>query len=308
MYIAFALMCLIFGTTFMAIKIGVDAGIAPFFFAGTRFLAAGIIVGLSMYFKGVSLRLTKAEVGDTIFVGATMTTALFAAYYWGEQYVASGLAALLSATCPVMIAVIQQVRDGHKMGDWQRIGLMLGLAGVALAIGPSMIPEDNLLTSGAIGIMLVGQLCCAIGAVRAQKALQRSANIFVFNAYQMFFGGIGLVLLSLFMETNQTVLVNQTILFAWLYLTIFGSIVGHGIFYWLVKKSGPVFSATWTYVSPIIAQGVGYLWLDERITLLSFMGLILVLMGVLLQSPQLAKQLWRQVLCFLTEKSKVFHT
>lgn len=291
MYIAYIVMCLIFGTTFLAIKVGVDAGIPPFFFGGTRFLAAGLAVGLVLYVKRQTVRLPSAQLKDALYVGLMMTTALFAALYWGEQYISSGLAALFAAATPALIALIQWYRKENKLAGMQKAGLGIGFAGVALAIFPSVMVEDNPWAIWAVLAILAGQLCSAAGAVRSKQALQQTTNVFLFNAYQMVFGGIGLLLLSLFFESLGSARLTQTAVWSWLHLTVLGSMVGHGIFYWLVKKSGPVFSSTWTYVSPIIAQGVGYWWLGEQVTVLSAVGLLLVLAGVQMQNTALTERI-----------------
>lgn len=291
MYIAYMVMCLVFGTTFLAIKVGVEAGIPPFYFGGTRFLAAGMAVGLFMYFRGQPIRLPRKQVVDALYVGLMMTTALFAALYWGEQYISSGLAALFAATSPALIALIQWFKKENKLGSLQKAGLGIGFAGVGLAIFPSVMVADNPWAAWAIAAILVGQLFSAVGAVRSKQALQQTANVFLFNAYQMAFGGMGLFILSLLFESAQNEHITKTAVLAWLHLTFLGSVVGHGIFYWLVKKSGPVFSSTWTYVSPIIAQGVGYWWLGEQITVLSAVGLLLVLAGVQLQNAKMTDML-----------------
>lgn len=291
MYLAYGVMCLIFGTTFLAIKVGVDAGIPPFFFGGTRFLAAGIAVGLFMYCRKKPIRLPRTQVIDALYVGVMMTTALFAALYWGEQYISSGLAALFAAATPALIALIQWYKKENELAVVQKAGLVIGFTGVALAIFPSVVVADNAWAVWAIIAILAGELCAAMGAVRSKQALQKTSDVFLFNAYQMVFGGVGLLLLSLIFESPGAVQLNETVIYAWLHLTVLGSMVGHGIYYWLVKKSGPVFSSTWTYVSPIIAQGVGYWWLNEPITVLSALGLLLVLTGVQLQNTSIAHRL-----------------
>ncbi len=291
MYLAYGVMCLIFGTTFLAIKVGVDAGIPPFFFGGTRFLAAGIAVGLFMYCRKKPVRLPRTQVIDALYVGVMMTTALFAALYWGEQYISSGLAALFAAATPALIALIQWYKKENELAAVQKAGLVIGFTGVALAIFPSVVVADNAWAVWAIIAILAGELCAAMGAVRSKQALQKTSDVFLFNAYQMVFGGVGLLLLSLIFESPGAVQINETVMYAWLHLTVLGSMVGHGIYYWLVKKSGPVFSSTWTYVSPIIAQGVGYWWLNEPITVLSALGLLLVLTGVQLQNTQIVHRL-----------------
>lgn len=291
MYLAYGVMCLIFGTTFLAIKVGVDAGVSPFFFGGTRFLAAGIAVGLFMYCRKKPVRLPWPQVADALYVGVMMTTALFAALYWGEQYISSGLAALFAAATPALIALIQWYKKENELAAVQKVGLVIGFTGVSLAIFPSVVVADNAWTVWAIIAILAGQLCSAAGAVRSKQALQKTPDVFLFNAYQMVFGGVGLLLLSLVFESPSTVQLNEMAVYAWLHLTVLGSMVGHGIYYWLVKKRGPVFSSTWTYVSPIIAQGVGYWWLNEPITILSALGLLLVLAGVQLQNTEMVHRL-----------------
>lgn len=281
MYFAYGLVCLIFGTTFLAIKLGIAAGIPPFIFAGTRFLAAGLLVILFLRLTGQKASLTREELRDAAFLGAT-TAVFFAALYWGEQYISSGLAALLSATTPMMVGMVQWSQGAGTLPGGRLAGLCLGLLGVGVSVFHSLNGGWGGRAVAAVLFILLAEVAYSYGTVRSKKAMISGANPYLFNAYQMIFGSAGLIILSALTEPWQAIDFNTGILGAWLYLTILGSVVGHGTYYWLVKATNPMFPSTWTYISPIIAQFVGYLWLGEAISVFSFLGLAMVLAGVFL--------------------------
>ncbi len=282
MYLAYSMVCLIFGTTFLAIKVGIDAGVQPFIFAGTRFLTAGLLVILFLRITGKKVTLTREELRDAAFVGGTMTAVFFAALYWGEQYISSGLAALLSATAPMMVGMVQWKQGSGKLPGGKLAGLCLGLCGVGVAVFQSLNGGWGSKSMAAVLFILLAEVAYSFGTVRSKKAMASGANPYLFNAYQMIFGSAGLIILSALAEPWRGMHLNTDIAGAWLYLTILGSIVGHGTYYWLVRATNPMFPSTWTYISPIIAQFVGYLWLGEAVSVFSFVGLVLVLSGVFL--------------------------
>lgn len=287
MYFAYALMCIIFGTTFLAIKIGVNAGIPPFIFAGTRFLAAGLLVIGFFYLTGKNIKLSRSETKDAFYVGVTMTTALFAAIYWGEMYITSGLAALLAATAPMIVGLVQWKQGSGTLSLNKIAGFILGMGGVAVAVFPTMGSDGSIYAFIAVAVILLAQVCYSFGAVRSKAALSSVASPYLFNAYQMLFGSFFLILLSALVEPWRSLDLNNSVVWSWVYLTVLGSMVGHGIFYWLVRATNPMFPATWTYVSPIIAQFVGYLWLSEAMSVYSLLGLVLVISGLVLINKNL---------------------
>jgi len=138
MYFIYGLMCLIFGTTFLAIKIGVAAAAPPFLFAGTRFLTAGIVMLFALKLSGESIGMTSIQRRDAVFVGMTMTAILFGCLYWGEQYISSSVAALLSATAPLMIVMIDWVKGNKASVTTKAAGLVLAFGGVSVAVFPAL--------------------------------------------------------------------------------------------------------------------------------------------------------------------------
>ncbi|PKR84688.1 DMT family transporter [Heyndrickxia camelliae] len=281
----YILMCLIFGTTFLSIKVGVDAGAPPFFSAGIRFLMAGSILFLWMVSRGkakFSLLLRK----EMLLTGTGLTFATFAALYWSEQYLSSGIAAVLSATGPLMVLLLQSCINRQKLSVSSLVGCLTGFSGVVLLLLPGILGTSfsKLWIIGCIAILL-SELFYSAGAVYSSRVIQRFQGIspIALNAAQMMYGGAMLLFLSLFTEKvhMKSILTTSAIL-SLLYLIIAGSMVAHTIFYWLVAKTNPVFPATWLYISPLIALCLGAVLYHEPITLLSVIGGIIIIIGTIM--------------------------
>ncbi|MEC2721828.1 EamA family transporter, partial [Bacillus cereus] len=280
----YILVCIIFGTTFLTIKIGIEAGAPPLFSAGIRFFLAGII--LMIIFK-----LKRKEIMPHIFskrimyAGFCLTFMTFASLYWSEQYISSGLAAVLSATGPMMILLIQAKRDREKLQMEQLVALVIALAGVIFVSLPGMHQQVSFIWSIACIVLVIGELFYGIGSIRSKEILSDLSNVspFLINGIQMFYGGILLLIASIIVEQpNVTVLTSWSVQWPILYLIFIGSIGGHGLYYWLLSKTNPVFPSTWLYVSPLIAIIVGYIILGEPLNPTMGMGACLILIGVFL--------------------------
>ncbi|OTW87255.1 EamA family transporter [Bacillus cereus] len=280
----YILVCIIFGTTFLTIKIGIEAGAPPLFSAGIRFFLAGII--LMIIFK-----LKRKEIMPHIFskrimyAGFCLTFMTFASLYWSEQYISSGLAAVLSATGPMMILLIQAKRNREKLQKEQLVALVIALAGVIFVSLPGMHQQVSFIWSIACIVLVIGELFYGIGSIRSKEILSDLSNVspFLINGIQMFYGGILLLIASIIVEQpNVTVLTSWSVQWPILYLIFIGSIGGHGLYYWLLSKTNPVFPSTWLYVSLLIAIIVGYIILGEPLNPTMGMGACLILIGVFL--------------------------
>ncbi|MED2789801.1 EamA family transporter [Bacillus thuringiensis] len=280
----YILVCIIFGTTFLTIKIGIEAGAPPLFSAGIRFFLAGII--LMIIFK-----LKRKEIMPHIFskrimyAGFCLTFMTFASLYWSEQYISSGLAAVLSATGPMMILLIQAKRNREKLQKEQLVALVIALIGVIFVSLPGMHQQVSFIWSIACIVLVIGELFYGIGSIRSKEILSDLSNVspFLINGIQMFYGGILLLIASIIVEQpNVTVLTSWSVQWPILYLIFIGSIGGHGLYYWLLSKTNPVFPSTWLYVSPLIAIIVGYIILGEPLNPTMGMGACFILIGVFL--------------------------
>ncbi|MED1282925.1 DMT family transporter [Bacillus mycoides] len=280
----YILVCIIFGTTFLTIKIGIEAGAPPLFSAGIRFFLAGLI--LITIFKLKKKRVMPYLLSKRIMgAGFCLTFMTFATLYWAEQHISSGLAAVLSATAPMMILLLQSKKNKTKLQREQFLALFIALTGVLFISLPGMHQELTFIWSIACLVIIVGQLFYGIGSIYSKEILSNSPDVspFLINGIQMFYGGILLLIVSIVMEQpNLTVLTSWNVQWPILYLIFVGSIGGHGLYYWLLSKTNPVFPSTWLYVSPLIAVIVGYFVLGEPLNPAMGIGACLILIGVFL--------------------------
>ncbi|WP_127593129.1 DMT family transporter [Paenibacillus lautus] len=295
----YLLMCAIFSTTFLAIKIGVEAGLPPFLSAGLRFLLAGAFIFLWMILQRKakpSLLLRK----EFLLIGMTSTFLTFATLYWAEQHVSSGIAAILSATGPMMILMIQSVvmRKNARRSDYW--GCAIGFAGVCLLIMPEMAMGSDLIWILSCIAILIGEIGYSVGSLATRKLSFDMPDIspITINAVQMMYGGAALLLLSLFSEHVQwNGILTLPAIGSVLYLTMVGSMLGHSLYAWLLKATNAFFPSTWLFVSPIIALGLGAFLYGEAISLYSIVGSMLIIGGILVVNlPELrARRIARRV-------------
>ncbi|WP_046227560.1 DMT family transporter [Paenibacillus dauci] len=296
--IGYIIMCIIFGTTFLAIKVGVDAGLPPFGSAGIRFALAGLILMCIMYMRG------KASFSvlwrrETLLIGASMTFMTFASLYWAEQYVTSGVGALLSATGPAMILLIRALILKVRVPALAFVGAVIGLAGVGLLMLPGLAGDGDYhpLWMIACVVVVVGEIGYASGAVYSKQvssALKETSPVSQ-NAAQLLHGGWMLLVLSLITEHNQMHIEafgSAAAIGSLIYLIVVGSMGGHTLFYWLISRTNPVFPSTWLYISPILALLLGWLVYGEPLSWIMAAGAAVVLIGVLLTNLDSLLGLW----------------
>ena len=288
--IAFTVMCLIFGTTFLAIKIGVEAGMPPFLSAGLRFLIAGALMFAWMRMKGkVSWSLLFRK--EMLLTGAGLTFGTFATLYWAEQHVSSGVGAILSATGPLMIMLMQTALLRQKTSARMIVGCLIGFSGVVLVVLPGVsLGAGSLFMWGCIAV-LVGEVCYSAGALYSKKVIHqfKEASPVAINAVQMMYGGLLLSLLSVGTESwNMSALDWVPAVSSVIYLTVIGSMVGHSLFYWIMSRTNPLFPATWLYISPPIAVGLGAVVYGEHVSWVTWIGVVLVVSGLLAMNEKVS--------------------
>ena len=279
----FVIMCIIYGTTFLAIKLGLNAGLAPFLGAALRFVIAGLILLVFIALRG-RLRLAKTPSiwREMFIIGSLTTGACFAAVYWAENFLSSGIVALLSAFSPIMIALMYSTaEESYKTPD-KLLGFALGGLGVGVVMWPAINFADLQQTLLPLFVLFLGEAAYAIGSVRSARIIKRGdVDVFELNGWQCLFGGLILLVLSVAFEWNQWAW--EPIQAAWLslaFLTIFGSVVAASLYFYLMKAVSPVFASLWLYISPVIAVIVGHLVLNEPIGPHTWIGAAMILIGV----------------------------
>jgi len=287
--LAFATIYLVWGSTYLAIRVGVRE-FPPALFAAVRFLAsAPLLLGLAKL-TGAKLRATREELRSCAVSGLLLLVGGNFVLVWAEKTVPSGLAALLVATVPFWMAGIECFRrGGERPGVLGWSGIAIGFVGVVCLIAPEMGQGASLASGGKllgeIGILLCSGLW-ALGSIYGKHApLPR--NPLVSTAYQMLFGGAALTLIGLasgeLAEWNASAVTKEGAL-ALLYLITAGSCLGFTAYAWLLKNAPAAKVATYAYVNPAVALLLGALLLDEEVGGVAMLGTAIILTGVALVS------------------------
>jgi drug/metabolite transporter (DMT)-like permease len=283
-YAVFCLVCAIFGTTFLAIKIGVSAGAPPFLFAGIRFSAAGAILALALLAaRKARLRDLAALAPRAVLLSLPYIVVNFGATFWAEQHIDSATAAQIDAVCPIASALLSSLFLGKRLKPVHGLGIAAGFLGVWLIVGAAgraRVGGDPLALAASF-VMLASAIAFAGASILYKRLFDDSVDSFSVNALNMLSGGLGLLLLAFF--TGQRAFpTSAASIGALAYLVVVGSLVGHSANLWLVRKAGPLFTSSWSYVSPVIATAVGALALGERAEARCLAGAALTLGGVYL--------------------------
>jgi drug/metabolite transporter (DMT)-like permease len=258
---AYAAIYVIWGSTYLAIRIAVGA-IPPLLLMGVRCTAAGLL--LLAWSAARRERATSAEWGHAAVAGALMIGVTYGALAWAEQRLASGIAALLSATSPLWLTTLQW-REVGRPGARTILGLLLGLAGVAVLVGAGTVSEVN---PEAAAVLIVGTLAWAAGSLYARPPrLPRSATL---GAGMPLLAG-GLMLLAASIATRESArydvrAISHASLWALAYLIVFGSVVAFSAYEWLLRVAPASRVATHAYVNPLVAVALGWGVAGEPIT------------------------------------------
>lgn len=277
--LAFFSIYVIWGSTYLLNKIAVTE-LAPFMLASIRFITAGVLIFILCKFSGIDLSITKKQLKNTIIAGFLFLSFGNGIVVWALRYVDSGFAALEISAQPLIVLLLLRVLDGKKIKTMSLIGVGLGIIGMYLLVSQKQIISDDNSIIG-MGMIFLCLLSWAYGSIFVSKA-DLPANYFVNTGYQMFFGGVMLMLFSFAFGESWSLPSTWSgeVQISMILLILFGSIVAFTSFNYLLKVVSPEKVATSTYVNPIIAMSLGWYFLNEQITLQSSIAATVLLTGV----------------------------
>ena len=264
---ALAAVYIIWGSTYLAIRFAIET-ITPFFMAGSRFVASGLLLYVFACWRGAA-RPTAVHWRSAAIVGFFLIFIGNGGVTWAEQRVPSVIVALLVGTVPLWITVLCWLGKGRSKPDWRQwIGIALGMAGIGLLV----VSRDGLGAGSSdlwIWFLLVGtSLAWSYGSLYARSApMPRSALMGI--AMEMVIGGALQLATGFFlMEAGQFhwSAITLSSMEAWVYLTFIGSLAGFTSYIWVLQKATPALASTYAFVNPIIAVFLGWLLADESLT------------------------------------------
>ena len=280
---AFAAIYIIWGSTFLGIRYAIET-MPPLLMAGTRFVIAGtILYAWAAVREGAHP--TRRQWLNTAIVGALLLTVGNGAVSWAEQYVPSGLAALVVAITPLWMVIFESLRAGGDRPNKRILGgIALGFAGLILLIGPGDILGGAAVDPRSAAVLLAGTLAWAGGSIYSRSvALPRSARLS--TAMQMLAAGVLLLIAGAIRGEASEVSVEAMSLKSVLavgYLIVFGSIIGFTAYSWLLTVSSAARVSTYAYVNPVVALLLGWALADEPLGPRTIVAAGVVLAGVAL--------------------------
>lgn len=271
-YLAFAVLCLTWGSTFLQAKVALQA-IPPFFLASFRFIIAGAFLLLWLVIKGQVRTSVIPRLLPSSLLSITLNYALL---FWGLQYLPSGVSGVMNFAGVALALPLVSFLFGFEKISWSVVtGLVLGLAGLALL----MMGGGQFDPKGVIALA-VGSLVYAFGSL-ILKRLVKDVSPLEVSTWQMVMGGVALLLLSLGLEQpNLSALNSPKILFAVMYLTI-ASLLGITTYTYLLSQWPLSRVSSYNFICPAIALVLGAIILDERISLIDMVACVLLVTGAM---------------------------
>ena len=280
--VAFFLIYFIWGSTYLAIRYAIET-MPPFLMAGTRFLVAGCLMYGFLRLRGAaspSLEQWRklSIVGVFMFLGGNGFVV------WAEQYITSGLAALLVALLPLWLMLFDWLwANGPRPNGTALCGIALGIAGTVLLLDPGSIAGSEIHLPGAL-MVLLASVCWAIGSIYS-KTFRHPGSIFMSAACQMIGGGLALLFTAWLLDETADFAwreVSAVSLAGFFYLMVFGSMIAISAYVWLLQNASAASISTYAFVNPAVAIFLGWLIGGESITAHILAGAGVILAGVVL--------------------------
>jgi len=278
-WLGFVLLCVIWGSTWFAIKIGLES-LPPFSAVALRFTLATLILFVVMRVRGERIPFDRSSVSLYITLAILSFSIPFALVYWGEVYIGSGLAAILFAAHPFIVAAESHLfLPNERLNPFKIIGILLGFLGV-LVIFWGDLHVGGSSTGGMLAILVSSLMQGTALVIVKRKGANISPNALSLGG--MLFGIVILLGMALVFEDVSRVRLDQKGILSILYLAVFGTVIAFSTYYWLLKRVEAVYLSLIALVTPVLAVVLGSLWLEESLSPRIFSGAGLVLFGILI--------------------------
>ncbi len=278
LFLSFFAIYILWGTTFLAIRIAVEE-LPPLFAAGARFFTAGVLLYAFMRFKRETAPTAKQWRSLTI-MALLMFVAEYGPLFWAEKYVPSGVVSVLAATLPILTLIIEMlILRQQRMRPMLAIATILGFVGIAVLLVPGGKQHLALVPCLAI---LAGATAWSLGSVLTRSMNLPQSRPITAGAAMMLGGAMLLALSAGFGEIHPLPHISMRAAGALLYLIVFGSLLAFTAFVWLLAHMPATRVSSHAYVNPIVAVALGYFMAGEVITARILAGTALVLISVFL--------------------------
>lgn len=279
---AFAAVYVLWGSTYLGIRFSIET-LPPFLTQGVRFMAAGVLMYAWARATGAP-RPSRREWAASAVTGALLFLGGTGAVVWAERVIPSGVAALIVATEPMSFVLIETMRRRTFPRGAVLAGLALGLAGLAILVGPGAVLDGQRFDPAACAVLVVGTFCWAAGSLFSRGSRMPSSPVMA-TATTLWCGGALLALIGLVsgeLSRFDPAAVSRKSVLAVLYLFVFGSIIGFSAYLWLLRVTTASRVSTYAYVNPIVAVFLGWALAGEALTARVFVAAAVIVPAVAL--------------------------
>ncbi len=289
--LAFAIIYFVWGSTFLAIRVGVHE-VPPLVLASMRFFTAGAVLYFWMRAKGTPVP-TKREWGAVTLLAFCIFVVDYGLLFWAEQRVPSGVAAVMLAMIPVFMTLSEIVfLRTQRLTVRLSFALLVGIAGVVVLVSRSVgLAEKAVDPAGAVALV-IASISWSVASILSRKVAQPESKVMSSGA-QMMSGGFMLAIAAFaFGEFRGFHIgsVSRGAWFALIYLIVAGSIIGFTAYVWLIHHESPTKVGTYAYVNPVVAVIIGYFLGGEVVGARTILGSLLVLISVVVITTAGAKK------------------
>jgi drug/metabolite transporter (DMT)-like permease len=260
-WIALAVVYVVWGSTYLGIKIAVDT-IPPLIAAGSRFVTAAVLLAAILAWRGTSLRITRAELGASAIAGILLLGLGVGLVHVAETRIDSSVAAMIAGTVPLQI-IGMRLLAGESPARATRLSTLAGLVGLLLVVAPGLGAGSTAL---GLAVMISATISWSTGSFLS-KRVPLPRNPFVATAWEMALGGtflmLGAAAFGEYGELSSATFALDSVL-AWAYLVVMGSLVGFSAYAWLLRVAPISLVVTHQYVNPLVAIALGMAFLGER--------------------------------------------
>ncbi|MCF8241488.1 MAG: EamA family transporter [Melioribacteraceae bacterium] len=277
--IGYAAICLLWGSTWIAIKIGLES-LTPFLSSGVRFIIAAALIFAVAKFKKLSFQTDQKSIRLYFILTLFSFVIPFGLVYWAQQFVPSGLSSILFAVFPFFVIIFSWIAiPKDRIGPYQLTGVVMGFVGIVVIFSENISFD---LSDSLIGMIAIVSSAAMQGGVAVViKKHGGELNPFTMNLIPLFFAGIFLTAGAFVFEDMAHVDFNSEAVLSLVYLASFGTLGTFTIYYWLMKKINVVILSLSAFITPIVAVVLGWIFLSEVLSARDFIGSSMVLIGIL---------------------------
>lgn len=275
----YVLICLIWGSTWLVIRLGLDS-LTPIFSAGLRFILASLFISIFMKLNKIKLQKDSLSIKLYLVLGIFSFSIPFGLVYWAEQFIPSGLASILFATLPFGVVIFSLIAFPEtKISSNQLVSVILGFIGIITIFSDNLKIAFSEYSLGIAAVLLSAFLQAGIAVII--KKYGGHLNPLSMNFIPLFLSGVLMIIAGVLIEDSSIWKFDFKAIGSVIFLSFFGTVVTFTTYYWLLKKINIVILSLSSFITPIVAVFLGWIVLNETLTWNTILGSSFVLIGIL---------------------------